>query len=67
MKKTDFERLKRDVNELGILNIEASGNITVDSIEDAVKAVKFMDKTLNIDAILDENNQNINKYLKHAR
>ncbi|MGP1522177.1 MAG: hypothetical protein ACTTKC_02610 [Treponema sp.] len=67
MKKTDFERLKRDVNELGILNIEASGNITVDSIEDAVKAVKFMDKTLDIDAILDENNQNINKYLKHAR
>lgn len=67
MKKTDFERLKRDVNELGILNIEASGNITVDSIEDAVKAVKLMDKTLNIDAILDENNQNINKYLKHAR
>jgi len=67
MKKTDFERLKKDVNELGILNIEASGNITVDSIEDAVKAVKFMDKTLDIDAILDENNQNINKYLKHAR
>ncbi len=67
MKKTDFERLKKDVNELGILNIEASGNITVDSIEDAVKAVKFMDKTLDIGAILDENNQNINKYLKHAR
>lgn len=66
MKKTDFERLKRDVNELGILNIEASGNITVDSIEDAVKAVKAMDKTLNIDAILDENNQNIKKYHKHA-
>lgn len=29
MEKNDLEKLKKEVNDLGVLNIEASGNITV--------------------------------------
>ena len=48
MNTIDVKELKREIKDLGILNIEAYGSLTLDDI-------------LDIDSLLDKNNQKLRK------
>lgn len=39
-KKTDLAQVLKDCNELGIINIQASGDLTLDLAAEAVDAVR---------------------------
>lgn len=59
MKKTDLKKLKKEIDELGILNIEAFNDVDATCMSDAVQIVKDLDKQLNIDELLKINNDKI--------
>ena len=40
MNNANMERLQREIQELGIINVEASGGLTPDFLAEAVQAVK---------------------------
>ena len=63
MNTIDVKELKREIKDLGILNIEAYGSLTLDDIHNTVEAVKKMDNILDIDTLLDKNNQKIKAQL----
>ncbi|MGP1459512.1 MAG: hypothetical protein ACTTKL_09410 [Treponema sp.] len=42
-----MEKLQRDMKELGIINVEVSGNLTIDLLEDAVQVVKEVNIDFN--------------------
>jgi hypothetical protein len=63
MNTIDVKELKREIKDLGILNIEAYGSLTLDDIHNTVEAVKEMDNILDIDTLLDKNNQKIKAQL----
>lgn len=47
MNNTHLEKLQRDMKELGIINVEVSGNLTIDLLEDAVQVVKEVNIDFN--------------------
>ncbi|WP_206172557.1 hypothetical protein [Treponema phagedenis] len=49
MEKIDIAKLKQEAENLGILNIEASGELTPAYLDDAIKAVKRIN--VDIDAL----------------
>jgi hypothetical protein len=61
MNTIDVKELKREIKDLGILNIEAYGSLTLDDIHKTVETVKEMDNILDIDSLLDKNNQKLRK------
>lgn len=61
MNTIDVKELEREIKDLGILNIEAYGSLTLDDIHKTVETVKEMDNILDIDSLLDKNNQKLRK------
>ena len=43
MNKTDRAALQKEIEALGIINIEADGPLTVDILRDVIQAVKDID------------------------
>ena len=61
MNTIDVKELEREIKDLGILNIEAYGSLTLDDIHKTVETVKEMDNILDIDSLFDKNKQKLRK------
>lgn len=57
MEKIDIAKLKQEAENLGILNIEASGELTPAYLDDAIKAVKRIN--VDIDALAAKAKENM--------
>ena len=61
MHYTDIETLKKEIEELGIINIEADGPLTIDILRDVIQAVKDID--LDFDKIAKQTEERKKAYI----
>lgn len=67
MKNTEIENLKKELDRLGIISIEADSGIDTTCIADTVQAVKNLDSILNIENLLEANNNQLAKMTQQKR
>lgn len=67
MAEISTEKLQKEVADLGILNIEAFNEVDAVCIADTILAVKDLDRSLNIDNLLECNNKKIETVNNNAR
>lgn len=65
MNENELEKLKQELDELGSLNIEVNGELTVLLIRDVIDAVKSID--LDFDKLLDENKKLLEAHRKKIK